>query len=533
MLHLNKKQKNRLISWTISAVVATDLYTDDSFVEKRGSLKYQISDECQSYDECQVYRGSIQWTVATKENEWEEKETDCSVLEADDEKTAEYLHYISDKFGEAAVKVHTINGRFVVLQEITSCFSNWYSTIYNTYLGDRRRKDDWWKHIEPHVRELLRGVIKSFLELHPNYSHGNLMRGIAISNGQARLFNMKHPGIEGSKNDIACLHCMILNVVNRVPPEEFKRLDVDYQMPQGRLYCSTEFATFLKCLEQRKDKTVNIYTPFFWTQDQKVNFLRAIYDLFWKDLIGLKDVDHKKNILNLETCFDAPQWNWKKYIPKQGPFKEVFDFGMSHGGWNQKECFPKAYSIAFWRHSITHYNDYVPVGERRTVQEINIDLNERFGIVDRVFHAVCNFTERYNINYQDKAVYDRMVELRDMPAILDDPVQLIVLSKNKFCLLWDRRGTNMNKHCIYYSRFSISYDDLPDPTLDVEKTRSFLVGGCRVLDVVTEIVVECGPCCLSRPFGLTMNEEGHILERKKKATRGEKEKKGQLEIEKA
>ncbi|KAI9110017.1 hypothetical protein K1719_019058 [Acacia pycnantha] len=68
---------------------------------------------------------------------------------------------------------------------------------------------------------------------------------------------------------------------------------------------------------------------------------------------------------------------------------------------------------------------------------------------------------------------------------LEDPVRLIVLSKNKFCLLWDRLGTNMNKRRIYYSRFSVSYDDLPDPTLDVEETRSFLVAGYKVLNVVT------------------------------------------------
>ncbi|KAI9112884.1 hypothetical protein K1719_016201 [Acacia pycnantha] len=30
--HLNKKQKNQLTAWTISDVVATDLYTDESFV---------------------------------------------------------------------------------------------------------------------------------------------------------------------------------------------------------------------------------------------------------------------------------------------------------------------------------------------------------------------------------------------------------------------------------------------------------------------------------------------------------------------
>ncbi|KAK4265994.1 hypothetical protein QN277_026972 [Acacia crassicarpa] len=67
---------------------------------------------------------------------------------------------------------------------------------------------------------------------------------------------------------------------------------------------------------------------------------------------------------------------------------------------------------------------------------------------------------------------------------VEDRVQLIFLSKNKFCLLWDKQeGTN--KRRIYYSRFSVSYDDLSDPILDMEETRSFLVAGCRLLNVVT------------------------------------------------
>ncbi|KAI9122783.1 hypothetical protein K1719_005672 [Acacia pycnantha] len=67
----------------------------------------------------------------------------------------------------------------------------------------------------------------------------------------------------------------------------------------------------------------------------------------------------------------------------------------------------------------------------------------------------------------------------------ENPARLLVLSKNKFCLLWDRRGNNRNERCIYYSKFSVSYDDLPDPTLDIEETRSFLVVGYRVLNFVT------------------------------------------------
>ncbi|TKY52072.1 hypothetical protein E2542_SST23592 [Spatholobus suberectus] len=43
--HLNKKQKNQLATWTINAVVANDLYTDDSFVFSKaaGQIKEAIS----------------------------------------------------------------------------------------------------------------------------------------------------------------------------------------------------------------------------------------------------------------------------------------------------------------------------------------------------------------------------------------------------------------------------------------------------------------------------------------------------------
>nr|XP_025619185.1 uncharacterized protein LOC112710921 isoform X3 [Arachis hypogaea] len=44
-LHLNKKQRNQLAAWTIMAVVANDLYTDDSFVFSKaaGQIKDAIS----------------------------------------------------------------------------------------------------------------------------------------------------------------------------------------------------------------------------------------------------------------------------------------------------------------------------------------------------------------------------------------------------------------------------------------------------------------------------------------------------------
>ncbi|XP_028790680.1 uncharacterized protein LOC114746617 [Neltuma alba] len=71
----------------------------------------------------------------------------------------------------------------------------------------------------------------------------------------------------------------------------------------------------------------------------------------------------------------------------------------------------------------------------------------------------------------------------------NDPVQLLVLSKNRFCLLWHRPGDgdgdidNDNETCIYYSRFSVSYD-LPNPTVFLEEKQRFPVAGFRVLNVL-------------------------------------------------
>ncbi|KAK4268576.1 hypothetical protein QN277_025209 [Acacia crassicarpa] len=102
-----------------------------------------------------------------------------------------------------------------------------------------------------------------------------------------------------------------------------------------------------------------------------------------------------------------------------------------------------------------------------------------------VYIYLCSYIRLISFDIRNKKELHAVDLPRSFWFGLKDPVQLIVLSKNKFCLLWDRQGTNMNKCRIYYSRFSVSYDDLPDPTLDVEETRSFLVAGCGVLNVVT------------------------------------------------
>ncbi|KAI9076727.1 hypothetical protein K1719_041310 [Acacia pycnantha] len=100
---------------------------------------------------------------------------------------------------------------------------------------------------------------------------------------------------------------------------------------------------------------------------------------------------------------------------------------------------------------------------------------------------------------------------------LDDRVQLMVLSKNKFCLLWDRVGTSMNKRRIYYSRFSVSYDDLPYSTLDVEETRSFLVVGYRVLNAVTVTMNtdECIGAYVKRGIGSGAHGNVYVAQHRK------------------
>ncbi|KAI9123349.1 hypothetical protein K1719_006238 [Acacia pycnantha] len=374
------------------------------FEKENDSFDYRIDKSSQISDECRLYKGSLKWMLPPNQDEWEQKDMICSVLEVKDEKTA-------------------------------------------SYKGDINRKVDWWNHIEYDLRRLFGGVIKSISKLDPN-SHGNLTRGIAVSKGQAKLFNMKPPaprrmriraemfcaelkmgngawaadrkyrstretfripkeiveygvelrcrlileiGIEGYNNDVDCLLYMISNIVEGVHPDNFfDGLNVDYKKIR-KLHCSKEFSIFLKCLIDRKDRIDDIYHPFFWPEYQQICFLERVYDLLWKDFQMEENSSHWNVVLRLEHCFSS-QWNWANDIPSEGAFRGVFYY--KNGPAWEMEHIPKVYAIAFWRHCKTHYNDHLAVGEKRkTVKEIHIELNKRFNILGRVFQAICSFIE--------------------------------------------------------------------------------------------------------------------------------------------
>ncbi|XP_057427432.1 uncharacterized protein LOC130720755 [Lotus japonicus] len=93
--HLDKKQKNQLATWTINAVVANDLYTDDSFVFSRaaGKIKEAISnlpvateeedkDEATSLKDSTVLVGEGGETVAANEHITDAEEADPFGLDA-------------------------------------------------------------------------------------------------------------------------------------------------------------------------------------------------------------------------------------------------------------------------------------------------------------------------------------------------------------------------------------------------------------------------------------------------------------------
>ncbi|KAL2994297.1 hypothetical protein AAZX31_10G157700 [Glycine max] len=94
--HLNKKQKNQLETWTINAVVANDLYTDDSFVFSKaaGQIKEAISnlpvateeedtEEAKSLKDSTVIADEGGKTPATdNDNEGEEAQADPFGLDA-------------------------------------------------------------------------------------------------------------------------------------------------------------------------------------------------------------------------------------------------------------------------------------------------------------------------------------------------------------------------------------------------------------------------------------------------------------------
>ncbi|KAI9109796.1 hypothetical protein K1719_018837 [Acacia pycnantha] len=122
--------------------------------------------------------------------------------------------------------------------------------------------------------------------------------------------------------------------------------------------------------------------------------------------------DHWGVVLKLEHCFSR-QWIWVNGLPSEGALNKVYNHKDSPK-W-QMRYFPKVYAIAFWHHCKTHYNDKLAEGEnRKTVEEIHIELNKRFNILGRVFEAVCNFTrkvhdetieDRYACNVKVKAIF--------------------------------------------------------------------------------------------------------------------------------
>ncbi|XP_021635475.2 uncharacterized protein LOC110631811 [Hevea brasiliensis] len=65
-----------------------------------------------------------------------------------------------------------------------------------------------------------------------------------------------------------------------------------------------------------------------------------------------------------------------------------------------------------------------------------------------------------------------------------EEVELIVLAKDRFCVIWHVYGYDVNEMCIYYTRFSVS-SDLPKPTVTVEDNRAFPIRGVKILNIVT------------------------------------------------
>ncbi|KAF2298430.1 hypothetical protein GH714_023561 [Hevea brasiliensis] len=66
----------------------------------------------------------------------------------------------------------------------------------------------------------------------------------------------------------------------------------------------------------------------------------------------------------------------------------------------------------------------------------------------------------------------------------EEDVELIVLAKDRFCVIWHDDGYDVNEICIYYTGFSVSYD-LPKPTATVEDSRAFPIRGVEILNIVT------------------------------------------------
>ena len=79
----------------------------------------------------------------------------------------------------------------------------------------------------------------------------------------------------------------------------------------------------------------------------------AVYDLLY---VKLKK-DERKQILDIVNSNFEDGWDWIKNIESEGPIRRAYKYCKDHGGGVMEEAHPKAYSIVFWRHCRTHYND--------------------------------------------------------------------------------------------------------------------------------------------------------------------------------
>ncbi|KAK4260354.1 hypothetical protein QN277_003481 [Acacia crassicarpa] len=231
--------------------------------------------------------------------------------------------------------------------------------------------------------------------------------------------------MEGYKKDIDGLLYRITNIVDGIHPDIFFEGldDGDYTKKIGKLLCSKEFTIFLECLEARKDQIVDIYHLFFWPEYQQIYFLERVYDLLWKDFKIVENSNNWNVVLKLERCFSV-QWNWVNDIPSKGAFRKVFNY--ENGPTWEIEHIPKVYAIAFWCHCKMHYNDHLAVGEnRKTVEEIHIELNKRFNILGRVFQVFCKFTRKFHQTIQNSEVCEKLVKLKSGSPKIPAKVQPI------------------------------------------------------------------------------------------------------------
>ncbi|KAK4265435.1 hypothetical protein QN277_026490 [Acacia crassicarpa] len=233
-----------------------------------------------------------------------------------------------------------------------------------------------------------------------------------------KLCRMKYNGYQ---RDIKSLYYIFENVLAKVQPEELGSYSEWHGLmalyEDSKLKGFDLFFFFWLDLKDgfEQKKQVHWCHPFFWFHKERLHFLDNLYTIFVREKFLIP-----KRLLKLFELDFALDWFWCDRFPS-GPFERLFNYVPPPAAPSRKPQYKGVPqykttmdSIAFCYNSLNHYNSHVKKSrKKKTVEEIETELNEIFEVCCNVFTAVCNFIDRPAIETSQKVLRQRLMALRE------------------------------------------------------------------------------------------------------------------------